>query len=227
MKNIVLRFLVWNMCWMTRYAGFIARPLVRLYADREVIACGLREMDGSVSIIYTPWPGHREYRIAPRKGARREPLPRTPARNFSGTVVLKTLVPTARIGERYAITAQDACGRLFRSPDITIKERTVHNDALLAVSRRTRGSVTFEWKSARYCDPLIYFFIVEDDIGATHAALYTRETRWTYPDTHRASLSVGPAPAPPLTEGASYTAKLLLVDFDGWVSYFAERTFIG
>jgi len=226
MKRLILRFLVWNMRWMTRYLGFIARPIVRLYASREVIACGFRETDGGVSIIYTPWPGRKDYRMTARKGARRESFPLTPARNFSGTFVLKTSAPMAESGERYRMIAKDERGRTFRSPDITIKERTVRNDALLAVSARAGGSVTFEWKNARHYDPLIYFFIVEDNAGATHAALYTRESRWTYPYTRRASLSVGPALVPPLTNGTAYVAKLLLVDFDGWVSYFAEQTFI-
>ncbi len=226
MKRVALRFLVWNMRWMTRYVGFLARPIVRLYANQEVIACGLRETDGSVSLIYTPWPGRSEYQVVARRSAQWEPRTPIPAQNFSGSVVLRATVPDAQVGEHYKITAKNHHGRLLASPEITIKERTVYDRTVLSVLPHTNGTVTFKWKDAQKFDALIYFLAVEDEEGETCAALYTRETQWTYPHTQRASLSVGPpARTPELQSGKKYTAKLLLVDFDGWVSHFATQSF--
>ena len=52
-RHILLKFVVWNMRWMTRYLGFLARPVVSWMADREVIACGFRDTDGGVRIIFS------------------------------------------------------------------------------------------------------------------------------------------------------------------------------
>ena len=226
MKRTALRFLVWNMRWMTRYVGFIARPIVRLYANQEVIACGLGEADGAVSIIYTPWPGRRAYRAVVQRNTAWQSAPLVPAHNFSGDIVLQASVPSAQVGERYKILAESRRGRLLYSPSITVKERTVYDDALLSVLvHKESGLAVFQWKDARKYDPLIYFLALEDDTGATLAALYTRAAQWADPHTKLASLSVGPAHAPKLHQGKDYTVKLLLVDFDGWVSHFAKQHF--
>ena len=57
--------------------------------------------------------------------------------------------------------------------------------------------------------------------------IYTREVEWRYPNVRAASYALGAATPPPLAAGRSYRAKLLLVDFDGWVSVMASRTFSG
>jgi hypothetical protein len=53
----LIRFMVWNMRLTTHYVGFVARPIVRAYASVAVIACGLRETDARVAIMYTPASG--------------------------------------------------------------------------------------------------------------------------------------------------------------------------
>ena len=63
LKYIILRIMVWKMKWMTRYLGFIARPLISIYGDNEVIACGLRDLSGKVHIIYTPDEVKKEYGV--------------------------------------------------------------------------------------------------------------------------------------------------------------------
>ena len=54
---------------------------------------------------------------------------------------------------------------------------------------------------------------------------YAREVSWTYPRTKDASLSLGPARPRRLTRGETCTAKLVLVDYQGWVSHVAEQSF--
>ena len=69
LRRLFLLFLMWNMRWMTRYLGFIARPFVRWVASREVIACGMRPDDAdTVTVIFTPVAGHGEHTIAKRQG---------------------------------------------------------------------------------------------------------------------------------------------------------------
>lgn len=73
--------------------------------------------------------------------------------------------------------------------------------------------------------PWWYFLAVEDAKGVNQAAIYTREVSWTYPRPGEASLSLGPARPPRLTRGETYAAKLVLVDYQGWVSHIAEQAF--
>jgi len=72
---------------------------------------------------------------------------------------------------------------------------------------------------------MVYFLAVEYTGGVNQAAVYTREVSWTYPRTRTASLSLGPARPPRFTRGETYTAKLVLVDCQGWVSHIAEQAF--
>jgi len=73
---------------------------------------------------------------------------------------------------------------------------------------------------------MIYFLVIEDSKGDTLSAIYTRENYWTYPLIKKASLSIGPVSPLKLELGKEYKAKLLLVDFDGWVSHIDVQTFV-
>ena len=224
-KNRLMRFMVWNMRWMTRYLGFVARPVVRTYAKLEVIACGLNGSDGRVSIIYMPTFGRMDHH--PRVHNRRRWLPAefAQAENFSGATVQRVLLPKARIGEHYRMFAKTGLGWSISSPMITVKEATTYAPELLAVTPSSYGSAAFSWHVAETYDPMIYFLVIEDTRGNIHAAVYTRESSWTYPRVRDASLSLGPAQPPRLTSGEKYTAKLVLVDYEGWASHIAERSF--
>jgi len=223
--GVFMRFMVWNMRWMTRHVGFLARPMVRAYACVEVIACGLRQRDGRAAIIYTPTPGRTGHHAQVYDRRRWRPVAPAPAAAFSAPVVSQMLIPAARIGQRYRMRATNRLGWHLSSPAITIKEGTSYTPVFLAVAPSSDGLVTFSWATADAYDPMIYFLAVEDARGQNIAAIYTREVSWTYPRTKEASLSLGPARPPRLIHGSSYTAKLAVVDYQGWVGHFAEQSF--
>ncbi len=221
----LMRFMVWNMRWMSRYLGFVARPIVRAYAGIEVIACGLRGRDGRVAIIYTPASGRTGHHARVYDRRRWRPVESVQMGDFSGPVVCQVLIPTARIGQRYRMCATNRLGWKISSPTITVKEATIYDPRLLTVTPTSDVTVTFSWAMAEAHDPMLYFLAVEDARGVNNAAIYTREVSWTYPRTWAASLSLGPAWPPRLTRGETYAAKLVLVDYQGWVSHIAERSF--
>jgi hypothetical protein len=224
-QRSLMRLMVWNMRWMTRRVGFIARPIVRAYAGLEVIACGLRESNARVAVIYTAAHGRTGHHVRVYDRRRWRPIDSTQAEDFSGPVVRRVLVPTAAIGERYRMCATTRLGRRVSSPTITVKEETVHDPAPLAVTLSSDGSVKFSWAATDVYDPMIYFLAVEDARGVNKAAVYTREVSWTYPRTEAASLSLGPSRPPRLPRGETHTAKLVAVDYQGWVSHLAEQSF--
>lgn len=221
----VMRFMVWNLRWMTRNLGFVARPIVRAYAGVEVIACGLRGRDRRVAIIYTPASGRTGHHACVYDRRRSRPVESVQIADFSGPVVCQVVIPTARVGERYRMRATNRLGWRISSPTITVKEATVYEPRLLTVTRSSDASVTFSWAMAEAYDPMVYFLAVEDARGVNNAAIYTREVSWTYPRTGAASLSLGPARRARLARGETYTAKLVLVDYQGWVSHIAEQSF--
>jgi hypothetical protein len=145
--------------------------------------------------------------------------------DFSRPVVSRVLVPAARLGQRYRMRATDRRGWSISSPTITVKEATIYEPKLLTAAPSSDGSVTFSWVAAEAYDPMVYFLAVEDAAGVNQAAIYTREATWTYPRIRTASLSIGAAPPPRLTRGGMFTAKLVLVDYQGWVSHIAEQAF--
>lgn len=224
--HFFMRVMVWNMRWMTRYAGFIARPLVRLYGNYEIIACGLRNEDNSVAVIYTPKRGHQNHAVLFREGRQWVHESFNTMENFSGSVVLRLSIPSAHNGMNYKMVGVTANGRRLYSPTITIKQSTVYDSTLLEIDSKSHQNVLFAWQRAELYDPMIYFFTVEGETGeTTYVAIYTRETFWCYPKIKTASYSVGPAETPPLDPGKRYVAKLTLVDYDGWVSHLAVRSF--
>lgn len=224
--HFFMRIMVWNMRWMTRYAGFIARPIVQIYGNNEIIACGLRNEDNTIAVIYTPKPGHQNHAVLLREEKHWVPETSTPAENFSGSVVSRRIVPQARNGMRYKMFGYKQNGRRLSSPTITVKPATIYDCSLLEIKSNTTRDILFTWPSAERHDPMIYFLAVEDETREhTCAAIYTRETFWHYPKTNTASYSVGPAVPPYLAPGKTFLAKLVLVDYDGWVSHIAVRSF--
>ena len=226
MHHRLMRIMVWNMRWMTRHAGFIARPLVRLYGANEIIACGLRDEEGNVSIIFTPGAGHGGHHVVSLADGSWKNHVSTPMKNFSGAVVRRYDVPNVKNGVILRMRGQKENGSQLSSPKITVKPQTIYNLELLSIRPNDDKSVMFSWKQAEGYDPMIYFLAVENNLtGDTLSAIYTRETFWRYPAIKTASYSVGPSCPPQLANSASYTAKLVLVDYDGWVSHVAEKQF--
>ena len=221
----LMRFMVWNMRWMTRHAGFAARPIVRAYAGLEVIACGLRQTDAHVAIIYTATAGRTGHHVRVHERRRWRPTESLRIDDFSGPVVHRVLISTARVGQRYRMCATTRLGWSISSPTITVKDQTNHDPAPLTVTASPDGSVTFSWTAVDVQDPMIYFLAVANARGVNKAAVYTRELSWTYPRTEAASLSLGPARPPRLPRGERHAATLIAVDYEGWVSHLAKRSF--
>lgn len=225
--RVVMRFVVWNMRWMTRYVGFIARPCIRWYGEHEVIACGLREESGEASLIYTPLPTHRAHRalVKEGKGPWRETVSEA-RENFSGSIVRRIALPEARVGSVYKMSGKTARGGTLSSPAIFIRQETIRDADLLDIRVFNDGEVLFSWPRSETFDPMIYFLALENDRHETLAAVYTREISFRYPRVTGASYSVGPSSPPALSPRERHKAKLALVDYDGWVSHLAERAFI-
>lgn len=226
-----MRFLVWNMRWMTRHLGPIVRPIVKWWGAHEVIACGMRSPGGEVRIIYTPPAGHSGHRVRLRATGRAvwSAAPHEERKNFSGSAVRAVAVPGARNGDALTMAAENARGRTLSSPSIIVKPETVHEPELLAIAPEPSSGdagVLFSWPKAEAHDfTMIYFLALEDAHGETCAAVYTRELFWRYPLAETASYSVGPSAVVRLKAGETYTATLTLVDYDGWASHIARRQF--
>ena len=211
---------------MTRYLGFVARPFVAWYGEREVIACGLRAIDGDVRIIYSVLSSRRQHTFTKLDATGQwSPDKAVPTDNFSGELVHQVTLPNAHIGDIYQVRAvRKSSGRLVRSPKITVKPVTDRAN-VISVQLLPKGHAKFMWPAGEQFDPMVYFLAVEDEAGNSLAGVYTRDTSWTYPITKQASLSLGPVDPQPLTVKQRYTVKLVIVDFDGWVSNVAERQF--
>ena len=148
-----------------------------------------------------------------------------PTSNFSGELVKQVLLPSARRGELYHVQTTGENGRILNSPDITIKKKTIADLDIVRVEPLTGGSVRLSWVDEKRSDTMIYFLVVEEKDGDTLAGIYTREKYWQYPLTRTATLSIGLENPPPLYTSREYTAKLVVVDFDGWVSTLDRKTF--
>ena len=104
----MMAVLVWNMKYMTRYLGFIARPIVKIVADNEIIACGLKSEQGQNNIIYTPYPNRDNYnflvypvRKELSNGVKEKTWQKTLAittNNFSGELVQQVSLPDVKNG---------------------------------------------------------------------------------------------------------------------------------
>lgn len=220
-----MRFMVFMMRYMTRCLGVVARPLVRLMAAGEVIACGLRGEDGGVRVIYSPRPGRGTHRMVRLEAGSFAGIPTRPEVDFSSGLVKQVRLPEARVGDLVRVQAENEAGRLLNSPRITVKEETRRDPGLIDVSFLAGGDVKLSWPRAERRGVMVYFLALENAAESSLAGIYTRENSWTYPRLKRASLSIGPEPPPILKAGEAFTAKLVVVDFDGWVSALAARTF--
>ena len=151
----LMRFMVWNMRWMTRHAGFVARPIVRASAGLEVIACGLRQTKAHVAIIYTATAGRTSHHVRVYERRRWRPTESLRIEDFSGPVVHRVLIPTARVGQRYRMCATTRLGWSVPSPTITVKAQTTYDPAPLTVTASSDGSVTFSWTAVVHARALV------------------------------------------------------------------------
>lgn len=225
-KYPLLKILVWNMRWMIRYLGFIARPFVRWYADQEVIACGLRSDKGDVRIIYSTTQDRLGHSFFKREKTGWRDIDGIPTDNFSGDLVYQVILPGAKIGDVDVVRTKRKNGnRTISSPKITIKEKTPVLPDLIEIDSLPNGMVSISWKKGEQFDHMIYFFALENDQGKTLAGIYTVENTWIYPLIKKVSLSVGEADPALLQKGKQYNVKLVIVDFDGWVSCMGRKSF--
>ena len=222
--------MVWNMRWMTRHLGFLTRPFLRWYARQEVIACGLRREDGRVTVIYSPDASHLDHRVLGRGDVGWQKTTTVRSEDFSGGLVQQVCLHQPETGRRYRVHADRPAARLpwqrrVSSPLITVKPATVHRPELLAVTPRPGGELTLSWHIPSDADPMIFFLALETGAGEALVGVYTRELEWTYPQVERASLALVPGELLPLTADELYAARLVFVDYDGWVSHLAEVEF--
>ncbi len=226
--HIIMRVTVVFMRLLTRFVPWLARPMVAWVAEHEIIACGLRPWgDKRVTLIYTPKESrgaHRFYQLDQKKETE---ISSVSIEDFSPGLVRQAEVLAPEIGHIYIIRAPrigEASAETHSSPKIHVKEETNRIDEELTITPLSLGEARLEWKESKVHDPMIYFFVVEDDTKAL-VGIYTRATHWQYPRIGRASLDVGAANVEQLKAGKNYTAKLLLVDYDGWVSHLAIKKF--
>jgi hypothetical protein len=225
-RHILLKIVVWTMRWMTRYLGFLARPIVSWMADREVIACGFRDTDGSVRIIFSPGENRGDHWFVRKTVRGWEEVPANPVKNFSGDIVRQVIVPPAQLGDVFRVKASTATDITVNSPRIVVKKHTRFGPDLIHLQIIPGEVLRFSWSESRQANTMLHFLVVEDSEGKCLAAVYTREYSWSYPLIRKASLSIGPGEPPDLSESGSYTVKLVYVDFDGWVSALAEQKFV-
>ena len=226
MKKLILRFLVFAMRIMTRHVGIISRPLVKWYANREIIACGYRRKEGKVGVIYSLVKQRKEHYIVVKQILRWKEHASVDGEDFSGNGIKVKLVP--EIGNRQIIQVRAHrlnAKSIIKSPRITVKEETKYDASLLKIAVESASSIHFSWESAEEYDPLLYFLTVADENNKTWIAIYTRETFWSFPKFKTASLTIGPNDTAALEKGRRYSAKLVVVDYDGWVPVISERTF--
>jgi hypothetical protein len=195
-------------------------------ADREVIACGFRDPQGGVRIIYTPGKNRGNHWFVRQTVRGWDEVPADPVENFSGDIVRQVIVPLAQLGEGLRVQANAASGVIINSPRIVVKEETRFDPDLIRLQVLPGGAVRFSWFEHKQADTMLHFLVLEDSQGKCLAAVYTRESSWSYPLIRRASLSIGPGEPPGLSESNSYTVKLVFVDFDGWVSASAIKSFV-
>ena len=219
-RYIFLRVMVFSMKYMTRYLSFIAIPFVKWYASIEIIACGLREKDGNVNIIYSPQDKKTKYTFLRKEGRKWVKESSKQVNKFSKPVVHQINIPKAKLGEVYRVYTEK---KNIHSPNITVKEVSIDLSKIIK-AKTVNGKLNISWKEGEKYDPMIYFLAVENEKKETVAAIYTRENSWTYPFVKKASFSLLDNPKE-LGKGEKYYVKLVIVDFDGWVSGMGSKEF--
>lgn len=220
LKHLFFRIMVYTMKYMTRYLNFIAIPVVRFIASKEVIACGLRSNDGDVNIIFTPTVLNVKYSFFRKKRKKWIKVKAFSIKKFSEPIVHQYKIPDAKINQIYRVYSNN---KKLRSPEITIKKNSIDLSKIINV-KKLNNRLKISWKKAESYDPMIYFLAVENDKKKTVSAVYTRENYWIYPLIKTASLSLINNP-PRLDKSKVYHIKLVLVDFDGWVKGMGSKTF--
>lgn len=222
LRDIFMAVMVWNMKYMTRYLGFIARPIVRIVAANEIIACGLKSEQGQNNIIYTPYPDRNDYSFMVKETNWKKTLAVT-TNNFSGELVLQVSLPEITDGKVIRIRAKQNKRHLY-SPKITVKPTTQYSNNLINI-QKTQNGLKIMWNKCETFKPMIYFLALQtNNINLT--GIYTREHQWEYPKVLKASLNVGPKHPINLQQGQKYTIKILIIDYDGWVPIVALKDFI-
>ena len=217
---------MWVMRLMTRHLSVVARPIIQWVADHEVIACGLRRSDGQVYVIYTPTESRGDHEVFRKRGGRTwEKIDSREVTRFSDPIVRQVVIPDALIGDVLQVRAPllsrkfSTKQKIVKSPKITVKESSKDISSSLNVREHF-----FSWDTLEGMDPMIYFLAIEQD-SKTQTAIYTRETNWLYPHVESASLSVGSFALTELDERKEHQAKLVVVDYDGWVSGLGQINF--
>jgi len=210
--------MVTTMKYMNRYVPWIAKPIVNYIAENEVIACGLM-LPGEKDpvIIFNPQ-AQKSHTFTVLKNGKREERAMGDRKAYVGDLVVYHTTPGAKKGEVYQIAAKkNNSDEPVFSPKISMKMNTEYDDSLLNMQRLEDGHLRFNWKegSKKY-QGMIYFLTFADAEGNGLFGIYTRETRLNYPSMKEVSLYI-PGTQDAFDPGKQYTAKLLIVDYQGWV----------
>lgn len=152
-------------------------------------------------------------------------IPFEPAKDFTSNLVKQVSLLQASTNDLYIIQGMNKNKtRIYFSPKILIKEETVIDNSLLEV-KKNQESVSFHWSKAKKYRPMIYFLSLEStNEEHTRVGIYTRDTNWYYPNTRKIPLILNNSTMH-IPASGHYQAKLVLVDFDGWVSHLATQKF--
>lgn len=222
----MLKLMVFVMRVMTRYAGFMARPLIQWYADREIIACGYRTTGGEVKVMYSPTKQRDDHYIVIKQRLQWREQASIDTENFSGSSVKTKLVPELENCNVIQVRAHDVNKkRIYKSPKITVKAGTKYDAKLLKITITNAVQIRFSWQLAERYQPMLYFLTVADNNDQTRIAIYTGETFWSFPKFKTASLTLSSDDMQTLKKNTRYMAKLVVVDFDGWVPVISEQFF--
>ncbi|MAF13763.1 MAG: hypothetical protein CMI53_02620 [Parcubacteria group bacterium] len=218
--------MIWQMRWMTRYLGFIARPFIKWYASQEIIACGLRSPAGQFNIIFTKTNNKKNYKFFKKIKRHWQEVDSLENQDFSYKLMFQEIIPYAEISEIYKVKAKKTGGkRIYSSPKILIKKKTDYKNDLLTIEKLGNGQAKISWPEAEKYKPMIYFLAIEDSKDHGICGIYTRENNWLYPQTKKASLSINKQDPPLFKQGQEYSCKLVAVDYDGWVPCVATIRF--
>ena len=221
LRKAFYKFLVWNMDWMVRVFGFVPRYFINIYANNEVIACGLHESDGTLKIIFTPSHKHAYHRLksigtskVENEHAQKTPIDLHPYKN----PLIYSFSPSVAEGVTLQVLATYK-GRSFlnqiSSPYITVKAETIDLKNVMHYD-----GTYIEWRRAEKYKPMIYFLILLDRNKNSIAGVYMTGTSWKVGSYNNVALIVGDLKR---IESCANLAsvELMLIDFEGWVSHRA------
>ncbi len=213
------------MKYINRFLPFIARPIVQLIGDHEVIACGLMlENEASPVIIYSP-SQQRDHWFVNKRVNNKKHQPAGQRTKLIGDLIVYQAVPEAALGDIYQVRAyHNTNGRLRISPDIHIKMQTDVDNNLISTEENTEGT-RIDWRVVpQHYQAMIYFIGIEDKNGEGICGIYTRETELQVPSLKQMALYL-PGQAGKLQSGQVYVAHLFVVDYEGWVPLRSSTQF--